>query len=149
MKGEVVTWLVCKYLRRVICVENIWSNRPIILFTLKFGVFFHFQETIMWHKSSILFRAKNTSWNSLTCVLEYVQYIWGWALLAHWILNCPIDCIFICFFHSDRVQKPQFCQSHQKLFSKGLKNASLNVAGSKRKQQAQPVYGLLDHSLSE
>lgn len=35
-------------------------------------------------------------------------------------------------FHSDRVQKPQFWQIDQKLFNKSLKNASSNVAGSKR-----------------
>lgn len=64
------------------------------------------------------------------------------------LLIAQLIAFLFALFHCDRVQKPQFWQSDQKFFSKSLKNASLNVAGSS-KQQPQPISGLLDHSLLE
>lgn len=47
-------------------------------------------------------------------------------------LIAQLIAFLFALFYSDRIQKLQFWQSDQKLFSKSLKNASLNVAGSKR-----------------
>lgn len=47
-------------------------------------------------------------------------------------LIAQLIAFLFALFHSGRIQKLQFWQSDQKLFSKSLKNASLNVAGSKR-----------------